>query len=170
MTRKRALACMCFGLMLLAIQPLAAQTTNPSLVGSWQLTFTPNSPTAAPSVAPTPGPATFTSDGSVVETDATEVVPVTLTTGTAAYGTPGHGIWQPAPAVGNLYIQFLSLMLNRNATLHSRKTVTITGALDSTGDNFTGSYTYQFVNPAGAVIAVGSGTVTGQKIPHPLLP
>jgi hypothetical protein len=160
---------MFFGLTLLAIQPLAAQTT-PSLVGSWQLTFTPNSPpSATPPVAPTPGLATFTSDGSVIETDATEVVPVLITIGTAAYGTPGHGIWQPGPAAGNLYIQFVSLMVNQNATLHSRKTVTITGALDSTGDNFTGSYTYQFVNPTGTVIAVGSG-VTGQKIPHPLLP
>jgi hypothetical protein len=92
------------------------------------------------------------------------------TAGTAAYGTPGHGIWQPSPAIGNLYIQFVSLMVNQNATLHSRKTVTMTGAVDSTGNVFTGSYNYQFVNASGAVIAMGSGTVTGQKIPHPLLP
>jgi hypothetical protein len=47
-----------------------AQTTLPSLVGSWEFTATPD--TAAASPAPSiDGLATFTSDGSVVETDTT---------------------------------------------------------------------------------------------------
>lgn len=105
----------------------------------------------------------------LIETDATEVVPM-IVEGTAVYGTPGHGLWQPGPAIGNLFIQFISLLLNQNETLHAKKIVTITGSLDSTGNHFRGSYSYELVNPAKVVIATGSGTVTGQKIPHPLLP
>src|SRR5438128_5164811 len=113
MRRKLVIACMSFGLVLSAIQPLAAQATNPpSLAGSWQLTLIPASPPGSvPPVVPVPGLATFTSDGSVVETDATEVVPM-IAAGTAVYGTPGHGIWQPGPAFGTLFIQFISLLVN----------------------------------------------------------
>jgi hypothetical protein len=171
MRRKLVLACMSCGLILLAIQPLAAQTTNPpSLAGSWQLTLIPASPPGSvPPVAPVLGLATFTSDGSMVETDATEVVPIMIAAGTAVYGTPGHGIWQPGPAVGNLFIQFISLV-NHNTTLHAKKIVTITGALDSTGNHFSGNFHDELVDPTGHIITTGSGTVTGQKIPHPLLP
>jgi hypothetical protein len=42
--------------------------------------------------------------------------------------------------------------------------------LDSTGDHFSGSYDFELVDPTGHAITRGSGTVTGQKIPHPLLP
>ena len=169
MRRKLVIACMSCGLILSAIQPLAAQATNPpSLAGSWQLTLTPISPTASVPVR-VAALATFTSDGSVIETDATEAVPM-MVEGTAVYGTPGHGIWQPGPAISNFFIQFISLLLNQDETLHAKKIVTITGSLDSTGNHFRGSYSYELVNPGGVVIVTGSGTVTGQKIPHPLLP
>jgi hypothetical protein len=172
MKRKLVLTCMSFGLILAAVQSLAAQATNPpSLAGSWQLTLIPASPPASvPPVAPVPSLATFTSGGSMVETDATEVVPMMIAAGTTVYGTPGHGIWQPGPAVGNLFIQFISLLVNQNATLHAKKIVTITGALDSTGNQFSGNYSFRLVDPTGRVITTGSGTVTGQRIPHPLLP
>jgi hypothetical protein len=169
MRGKLLLACLCFGLSLSAVQPGAAQAANlPSLAGSWQLALTPLSPTASVPVR-VAGLVTFTSDGSVIETDATEVVPM-MFEGTAVYGTPGHGIWQPGPAISNFFIQFISLLLNQNETLHAKKIVTITGSLDSTGNHFRGSYSYELVNPANVVIVTGSGTVTGQKIPHPLLP
>ena len=169
MRGKLLLACMCLGLNLSAVQPVATQAANlPSLVGSWQLALTPLSPSASVPVR-VAALATFTSDGSVIETDATEVVPM-IVEGTAVYGTPGHGIWQPGPAIGNLFIQFISLLLNQNETLHAKKIVTITGSLDSRGNHFRGSYSYELVNPAKVVIANGSGTVTGQKIPHPSLP
>jgi hypothetical protein len=87
----------------------------------------------------------------------------------AVYGTPGHGIWQPGPVAGRLFIQFVSLLVNRNATLHATKTVTIMIGLDASGNNFSGSYNFELVDPAGHV-KTGSGTITGQKIPHPLLP
>ena len=169
MRGKLLFACMSFGLSLSAVEPGAAQATNlPSLAGSWQLTLTPVSPTASVLVR-VAALATFTSDGSVIETDATEVVPM-MVEGTAVYGTPGHGIWQPGPAISNLFIQFISLMVNPNTALHAKKIVTITGSLDSAGNHFRGSYSYELVNPAGVVIATGSGTVTGHRIPHPLLP
>jgi hypothetical protein len=167
---KRVVTGMSLGLILLAIQPLVAQATNPSsLAGSWQLTLIPISPLASVP-KPIESLATFTSDGSVIEADATEVIPMMNSSGTAVYATPGHGIWQPGPAVGNFFIQFISLLVNRNETLHAKKIVTITGALDSTANHFTGNYGYELVDPTGHVIMKGSGTVTGEKIPHPLLP
>ena len=170
MRRKLTLACLSLGIILSASQPLAAQVTAQlSLAGSWQLTLTPATPTAS-ALIPIQGLATFTSDGSVIEADATEVVPTIGSAGTTVYGTPGHGIWQPGPAVGNLFIQFISLLVNHNETLHARKIVTITGALDSTGNHFRGNYDYELIDLTGHVIATGSGTVSGQKIPHPLLP
>jgi hypothetical protein len=165
------LACVPFGLILSAIGPVTAQIPLPSLAGSWELTFVPASATSSGPVAPFPGLATFTPDGSVIETDGSEVVPRLNAAGTTAtYSTPGHGIWQPSPAVGYLYIQFISLRVNQNSTLRARKIVTMSGALDATGNHFSGNYGYELVSPAGHIIMTGSGTVTGQKIPHPLLP
>ena len=156
----------------LGLSLAAAQATNPSsLTGSWQLTFIAAGPPASGSPAvPVAGLATFTSAGSVIETDATEAVPMMSAAGSAVYSTPGHGVWQPGPAVGNFFIQFISLMVNRNTTLHAKKIVTITGALDSTGNQFSGNYNFRLVDPTGHVITMGSGTVAGQRIPHPLLP
>jgi hypothetical protein len=169
MIRKAILVGMFLGLILLAIQPAVAQFPSPSpLVGSWQLTLTPNNPT--PPVVLIPALATFTADGSVVETDGSEVTPAIVSTVHIVYGTPGHGIWQPAPAIGNLFIQFISLLVNPNASLHSKRIVTIIGALDSTGNNFKGTYDSHVVDPTGHTIVMSTGTVTGQKIPHPLLP
>ena len=169
MRGKLLFACMSFGLSLSAVEPVAGQAANlPSLAGSWQLTLTPVSPTASVPVR-VAAPATFTSDGSVIETDATEVVPM-MVEGTAVCGTPGHGIWQSGPAISNFFIQFISLLLNQNETLHAKKIVTITGSLDSTGNHFRGSYNYELVNPGGVVTVTGSGAVTRQKTPHPLLP
>jgi hypothetical protein len=106
----------------------------------------------------------------MVETDSTEVIPTISSTGTTIYGTPGHGIWQRGPAVGNLFIQFISLLVNHNETLHAKRTVTMTGRLDSTGNQFSGNYSFEIVDPSGRVIGTGSGSVTAQRIPHPFLP
>jgi|SRR5579863_8616635 len=170
MKRKTILACIFSGLILLASPPVAAQPAPSPLVGSWQLTLTPNTPPPAVPTVPIPALATFTLDGSVVETDGSEVVPAMASAGKVAFGTPGHGIWQPAPAIGNLYIQFISLMVNPNASLHAIRNVTIIGALDPTGTIFNGGYTAQLVAPTGHVITTTTGTVAGQKIPHPALP
>jgi hypothetical protein len=170
MKSKLVIALVTFGAVLSCVGPLAAQSpTPPPLAGSWQLTLTPARPTP-PGTPPTIyALATFTTDGSMIETDSSEVAPVAPAV-TALYATAGHGIWQPAPAFGNLYIQFISLMVNQNGSLYARKTVTMGGALDSTGNNFSGNYSFVLADPNGGVLATGSGTVTGQRIPHPLLP
>src|SRR5450432_2833587 len=170
MKSKLVIALVVFGAVLSGLQPLAAQNpTPPPLAGSWQLTLTPaprNPPASAPMIQAL---ATFTSDGSVIETDSSEMAPIAPAVTSGIRATGGHGIWQPAPAFGNLYIQFISLVVNQNGSLYARKTVTITGALDSAGNTFSGSYGYVLADPNGGVLATGSGTVTGQRIPHPLL-
>ena len=168
---QKLLVCVFSGLVLLALQPLAAQSPTPSpLVGSWQITLTPTTPPNSPPIVPISGLATFTTDGSVIETDATEVVPTITAAGNTVYGTPGHGIWQPSPAFGHLFIQFFSLVVNPDTTLHAKKTFTITVSLDATGTQMSGGYSFLVVDPTGHAITMGSGTVSGQKIPHPLLP
>ena len=160
-----------FGAVLSGLEPLAAQSpTPPPLAGSWQFTLTParsNPPTTAPTIYAL---ATFTSDGSAIEADSSEVAPISPAVTNGFRATAGHGIWQPAPAFGNLYIQFINLVVNSNGSLYARKTVTIGGALDSTGNNFSGSYSYVLTDPSGGVLATGSGTAAGQRIPHPALP
>ena len=155
------LAAFCFG-----VHPITAQT--PSLAGSWQLTMNSNPTATSPTIHAL---ATFTPDGSVIETDSSEfaLIGTSVRNATRA-GTPGHGIWQPAPAVGNLFIQFVSLVVNPNGTLYGKKTVTITGAMDAGGNNFSGSYSYILADPNGSALGTGSGLVAGQRIPHPLLP
>ena len=170
MKSKLVIALVILGAVLSGLEPLAAQSPTPApLAGSWQLTLTPsrqNPPATAPTIHAL---ATFTADGSMIETDSSEVAPIAPAV-TALYATDGHGIWQPAPAFGNLYIQFISLVVNQNGSLYARKTVTMGGALDSTGNNFSGNYSFVLADPNGGVLATGSGTVTGQRIPHPLLP
>src|ERR1700680_4319460 len=127
MKSRLVIALVIFGAVLSGVEPLAAQSpTPPPLAGSWQLTLTPAPPN--PVTAPTiHALATFTSDGSVIETDSSEVSPISSWVRTAIRATGGHGIWQPAPAFGNLFIQFISLVVNPNGNLHARKTVTISG-------------------------------------------
>jgi hypothetical protein len=171
MTRRRVFAVSMCCLILSAIHPLFAQDPPlPSMAGSWELTFSRGTPTASRVITPIAGLATFTSDGSMVETDATQVIPMTTASGVAVYGTPGHGIWQPGPAIGNLFIRFTTLIVRHNARLYARKIVTLTGALDETGSQFSGNYGSELVASGGRIIATESGTVTGQKMDHPLLP
>src|ERR1051326_168436 len=95
-----------------ATQLFAAEMLNEastSLAGSWEFTLKPITPTAVAFV-PIEVLVTFTQDGSAVETDSTEVVPSLTAAGNAIFGTPGHGIWQPAPAVATLFIHFTTLM------------------------------------------------------------
>ena len=171
MKSKLVIALLSLGATFLASESLPGQTPPPSLAGSWQFNLVPANPNPNVTDPTIHALATFTSDGSVIETDSSQVAPIlsTVARGVRA-GTAGHGIWQPAPAIGNLFIQFISLVVNPNATLYARKTVTINGALDSTGNTFTGSSSYSLVDGNGNLIGTGSGTVTGQRIPHPLLP
>ena len=142
-----------------AVQPTSiAQASKPSLVGSWDFTAKPNPGPAGTQVA---GLMTFTSDGSLIESDTSEV---------ALRATPGHGIWQVGPTPGIWFIRFTSLTANRDGSLRSSKVVTITVTLNSTGDQFSGDYSFQIADPTGHVLNMGSGTVEGQLMVHPLLP
>jgi hypothetical protein len=176
---KRLLVLTFVALVLSANQYLVAQTTTPaSLAGSWSLTFKPGGSSVTPVVIPSDGLATFTADGSVVETDASEfVAPVSATpVVTRALGgpggTPGHGIWQTGGALGTYYIQFTSLYVNTNGSLYARKVVTITAVTSetNTGTQISGNYTYQLTNSSGQVMGSGVGTLTGAKMTHPALP
>jgi hypothetical protein len=171
MRRRGVCAGVMGGLILSAIHPLFAQDLQlPSMAGSWELAFSRSTPAASRVITPIAGLATFTSDGSMVETDATQVIPMVTASGAAVYGTPGHGIWQPGPAIGNLFIRFTTLIVRHNARLYARKIVTLTGTLDETGNQFSGNYGSELVASGGRIIATESGTVTGQKMDHPLLP
>jgi hypothetical protein len=157
-------------LILSGSQRLASQTTNSaSLAGSWQLTLSTISATVR-AAAPTRGLATFTADGSLVETDSAEASPVAVTARGASAESPGHGIWQPGPALGTYYAQFINLLVTPNGVFQGKKTVTITVTLDATGNHFAGSYQYQTTGPAGEITGNGSGAITGDRMVHPLLP
>jgi hypothetical protein len=168
MLRKQLAGLFC-ALMLQAISPVMAQSNIPSLTGSWEFTLTPAS--SQPPSQAIEGLATFTTDGSMIETDASEVVPVQSSAGgPVVRGTPGHGIWQPSPVFGQLFVRFTSLLVNPNATLRAKRILTMTLALNSTGDQFSGNYSVEIDDSAGHVLSTGSGTVKGQLMPHPLLP
>jgi hypothetical protein len=151
------------GLIAVAIQP-TTQAATPSLAGSWQITLTPVAPASTGAI---PGLATFTSDGSTIETDASEVVPNPSAPNT--YGTPGHGIWQPLPSGTGLYVQYISIVANSDGSLYAKNETTITVTLNSTSTSFSGSYTTDTVTATGTVTTV-SGTISGTLIPHPKLP
>jgi hypothetical protein len=148
-------------LLLVALSSLIAQTPTPTLVGSWE--FTETSETTSHASPPTiEGLATFTSDGTAIETD---------TTGILGRVSPGHGIWQNGPIPGGyLFVRFTSLVPNLNGTLHSKQILTMFLTLNSTGDEFTGPYDFQIVNARGDIISNGKGTVAGKLMVHPLLP
>jgi hypothetical protein len=159
------------GLAMICIQPnslLAASST--SLAGSWHLVYMPTSPNEAAAI---PGLATFTTDGSTIETDGAEVAPGSVSSGTAVtYGTPGHGIWELVPSGTAFYIQFDSLNVNADGSLNSRRTttMTITLSLDNSGGSFSGQYTTTVVGASPGNPITTSGNIKGQLIPPPALP
>jgi len=156
------------GLIATALQPTPMAAATPTLTGSWQFTLTP---ATSSTPVPIPGLATFTTDGSVIETDGTEFVPSTVTTTPplAAASSPGHGIWEPAPVAGSFYVQYFSLVFESTGALYAKNVTTMMVTPNSTGNQFTGTYsTDQIIGSVTKVLATGS--VTGQLIPHQPLP
>jgi len=116
-----------------------------------------------------PGLATFTTDGSVIETDGSEFVPSPPSAAPFNAATPGHGIWQIAATPGTLYVEYISLVLNADGSLFARNVTTMFLTLNTAGNQFTGTYTTDQV--IGSITRVLSkGTVKGQLIPHIPLP
>jgi hypothetical protein len=150
------------GLIVILAQPVFTQNANNSnatIVGSWEFTATPSASSSEPSV---PGLATFTSDGSLIEDDATELAP--------GHATPGHGIWQPSPAVPNLFLRFTNIVAHPDASHTTRRIVTMTVGLDSTGNEFSGGFSFEVVDPSGRVLTTGTGTIVAHRLVHPALP
>jgi hypothetical protein len=163
---KTFLATIICGLIAILAQPMSMAAATPSLAGSWQITLTP---TAGPVPIAISGLATFTAEGSMVETDTSEVVPAVASTGALTYGTPGHGIWQVLPAFTGLYVQYISLVASADGSLYARNITTMTVTVNSAGTQFNGSYTTSQASVTGTTTTT-SGTVKGQLIPHPTLP
>jgi hypothetical protein len=163
---KTFLATIICGLVAILAQPMSVAAAAPSLAGSWQITLTP---TAAPIPTVISGLATFTTEGSMVETDTSEAVPGLSSTGAPTYGTPGHGIWQALPDWTGLYVQYISLVASADGSLYARNITTMTVTLNATGSQFSGSYTTAQASVSG-VTTTTSGTIKGQLIPHPTLP
>ena len=170
MRRKTLLASIVCGLIAIAIQPMSAVAATPSLAGSWQFTLTPTTPpTSTPPIAEIPGLATFTTDGSVIETDGSEFVANSPSATPTNPSTPGHGIWQLANTPVTLYVQYISLVLNADGSLFARNITTMFLSENSQGTQFSGSYTTD-QEAGGVTKTVSSGTVKGQLIPHVPLP
>jgi len=168
MRKQTLFALIVCGLTAIAFQPTSAAAATPSLAGSWQFTLTPTAPPTPP-VVEIPGLATFTTDGSAIETDGSEFVPNPPSTTPVNGGTPGHGIWQQGNTPESLYIEYISLVLNADGSLYARNITTMLVTLNSAGDQFKGSYTTDQVIGASTKV-VSSGTVSGQLIPHVPLP
>jgi len=158
------------GLMILVLQPMSLLAAPPSLAGSWVLTFTPSTPT--PPIAQIPGLATFTSDGSVIETDGSQLVPHTASNGAAGYGSPGHGVWQLLPSTTGYYIEYNSFSVNSTGALESTTVTvaTVSVIVSTSGTTLKGTFTTTTSGPAGTPPKTTTGAITGQLIPHPLLP
>jgi len=166
MSKRTLFASIVSGLIAIAVQPLSAAT--PSLAGSWQFTLTATAPTPAVVI---PGLATFTKDGSAIETDGSEfaLTPSSTTTPEKAR-TPGHGIWQLANTPETLYVEYISLVLDADGALYAQNVTTMFLTVDpTTGRTFKGTYTT--VQVMGTISKIlSSGTVAGQLIPHVPLP
>lgn len=170
MRSKTFLASIVCGLIAIALQPMSAAAATPSLAGSWQFILTPTTPpSGTPPVVEIPGLATFTTDGSVIETDGSEFVPNPPSAPPANPSTPGHGIWQTANTPATLYIEYISLVLNADGSLFARDITTMFVTPNTSVTQFTGSYTTEQVI-AGSTKIVSTGTVSGQLIPHVALP
>jgi hypothetical protein len=168
MSRRTLLRSIVCGLIAIAVQPMSAAAATPSLAGSWQFTLTPTAPPTPP-VIQIPGLATFTTDGSVIETDGSEFVPNPPSTVPIKAATPGHGIWQLANTPVTLYVKYISLVLDADGSLYARNVTSMFLTLNSTGNHFTGAYTTD-QEIGGVTKTLSNGTVSGQLIPHVPLP
>jgi hypothetical protein len=144
-------------------QSTSSSSNPPNLTGSWQMTLIPAQPSTLPSME-IPGLATFTADGSVIETDGSE-----LATAALHPSTPGHGIWQLANTPVTLFVQYISLVLDPNGALRAKNTTTMFLSMHRQANRFSG--TYQTMQTTGRTTKmISSGTVRGQLIPHVQLP
>jgi hypothetical protein len=46
----------------------------------------------------------------------------------------------------------------------------MTVGLDSTGNEFSGGFSFEVVDPSGRVLTTGTGTIVAHRLVHPALP
>lgn len=143
----------------LGAQSPASDLGNPSIVGAWQITFL--SPTG--SFQPIPGVMTFTSDYTVVESDAGEVVPTMIPGSQTQYGTTGQGAWT-LNSDGEVSFKLIEVFGYPNDTLSVTGTVQFKVKLNPDGKNFFGSGNFEFVDRSGVVVATGTENLQGKRI------
>ena len=161
------LAWLVCGAIVAVAQSASSSSNPPNLTGSWQMTLIPAQPSTLPSME-IPGLATFTADGSVIETDGSELA-TAAPTALLHPSTPGHGIWQLANTPVTLFVQYISLVLDPNGALRAKNTTTMFLSMNRQANQFSG--TYQTMQTTGRTTKmISSGTVRGQLIPHVQLP
>jgi hypothetical protein len=106
---------------------------------------------------------TFTSDGTVVESDGGEVAPTVIPGLPTQYGTAGHGVWKCGED-GEVTLKFIEIYVFPNNTLSATGTLKFTIKLDADGDAFAGPGTFKFVDPNGNVLASGTEDLKGKRI------
>lgn len=132
------------------------------LVGSWTANFiSVDNPASFP---PIPVLITFTSDGTLIEGDGSQVVPVPPPPNTAqVFVTTGHGVWHFTS--GNQFaIKFMQFGANPDNSLAVQGTLEFNLELDATRNMFHGVGTFRFVDATGNVLAEGSEDLDGKRI------
>jgi hypothetical protein len=131
------------------------------IVGAWKINFV--SPANPPQFQPIPGVITFTSDGTVVESDGGEVAPTVIPGVPTQYGTAGHGVWKRRDD-GEVVLKIIEVFVFGNNTLAATGTLKFTLKMDEDDDAFFGSGTFEFVDPNGNVLASGTENLEGKRI------
>jgi hypothetical protein len=130
------------------------------IVGAWKINFL--SQANPPAFQPIPGVITFTSDGTVVESDGGEVAPTVIPGVPTQYGTVGEGVWKRCDD-REVVLKLVEIFVFGNNTLSATGTLKFRLKLDG-DDRFRGSGTFEFVDPNGNVLANGSENLEGNRI------
>jgi hypothetical protein len=134
---------------------------NEGIVGAWKIKFV--SPTNPPQFQPIPGVMTFTSDRTIIESDGGEVAPTVIPGVPTQYGTTGQGVWKCGEN-GEVVLKIVEIFVFPDGTLSATGTLNFRIKLHDDGESFSGSGSYQFVDPKGNVLASGNEDLDGTRI------
>ena len=150
-----------FALTLLA-GALAAQsdTARNPIIGTWEISF--YSSANPPAFKPIPGLITFTSDGTVIESDGGEVAPTSTPVGTQ-YGTTGQGVWQDEGEKG-IHMKLIEIFANSDNTLGARGVLRFALQVNEAKNTIAGEGNFVFYDPKGNVLANGTENIRGWRV------
>jgi hypothetical protein len=120
-----------------------------TIVGSWFVTVTPN---IMPAFV---GLITATADGGLIETNA-----LTLA---SSLESPGHGRWIHT-TYGKYAITFVNLEVNPDGSFAGTGKVRAKLTLAPSGDDISGTFDVDILDPNGVVLFSDSGTVSATRI------